>query len=129
MSEIEDLYPRLVVDGADQALAFYAKAFGGEVAERYADGDRVVHAMVTAGPAHFAVKDADEYDPAPGDGGASVIMALYVTDPDAVAQRMLDGGARVIFPMADQDYGERGGRFADPWGHQWMVARRLVDPA
>ena len=101
-AEIEDFYPRLVVEGADDALAFYAKAFGGEVTERYAHGPRVQHAMVVAGPARFAVKDAGDGDPAPS------------------------GGARVIFPVTDHDYGERAGRLADPWGHQWMVAKRLT---
>ena len=28
MSDIDEFYPRLVVEGADDALAFYAKAFG-----------------------------------------------------------------------------------------------------
>jgi PhnB protein len=126
MSEIEQFYPRLVVEGADEALAFYATAFGGEVTERYADGGRVLHAMVVAGPARFAVKDAGDGDPAPSSGGTPVIMALYVADPDAMAQRMLEGGARVIFPVTDHEYGDRGGRLADPWGHQWMVAKRLA---
>jgi len=31
MSEINDFYPRLVVEGADYAMAFYAEAFGAEV--------------------------------------------------------------------------------------------------
>ena len=124
MSDINDFYPRLVVEGADDAMAFYAKAFGAEVTERFADGGRVHHALLVAGPARFAVKDAGDGDPAPS-GGMPVIMALYVSDPDAVAARMLDGGARVIFPVTDHDYGERAGRLADPWGHQWMVAKRL----
>ena len=126
MSEINDFYPRLVVEGADDALAFYAKAFGAEVTERYADGGRVHHALLVAGPARFAVKDAGDGDPAPSsDGGLPVIMALYVDDPDAVAARMLDGGATVIFPVSDHEYGERAGRLADPWGHLWMLAKRL----
>jgi len=125
MSEIERFYPRLVVDGADAALEFYTKVFGGEVTERYDDGGRVVHAMVVAGPAAFAVKDAGGGDAAPAGGGVPVIMALYVADPDAVAQRMSDNGAAVIFPVADHDYGERAGRLRDPWGHQWMLAKPL----
>ena len=44
MSEINDFYPRLVVKGADDAMAFYAKAFGAEVTEFWASdedgGDR-----------------------------------------------------------------------------------------
>jgi PhnB protein len=115
MSQINDFYPRLVVEGADDAIAFYAKAFGAEVTERHTNGERVQHAMLAAGPARFAVKDAGDGDPAPGAaGGIPVIMALYVDDPDAVAARMLDAGARVIFPVTDHEYGERAGAWPTP---------------
>lgn len=128
MTEILELYPRLVVDGADAALDFYTAAFDGQVSERYTGPDgRVVHAMVTAGPVKFAVKDADSHDRAPAEGGVPVIIALYVADPDAVAARMERGGATVVFPVADQPYGERGGRLADPFGHLWMLAARTQD--
>ncbi|MDT7574619.1 MAG: PhnB protein [Pseudonocardiales bacterium] len=128
MSEIEEFYPRLVVDGADAALSFYTKVFDAEVTERFDDGaGRVHHAMVVAGPARFAVKDAGDGDPAPSEGGVPVILALYVADPDALAQRMIDGGARVIYPVVDHDYGDRAGRLADPWGHLWMVAKQLAE--
>lgn len=121
-----DLYPRLVVAGADKALAFYSAAFGGEVTERFTGPDgNVVHAMVVVDGVKFAVKDADEYDPAPTADAVPVIVALYVDDPDAVAERMLAHGATVVFPVADQEYGERGGRLADPFGHLWMVARPM----
>jgi PhnB protein len=125
MTEIVELYPRLVVAGADDALSFYTKALGATVTERYTDADgRVVHAMVQAGPVRFAVKDADDHDPAPGSGGLPVILALYVADADTVASDMLHGGATVVFPVADQPYGERGGRLRDPFGHLWMIAQR-----
>jgi PhnB protein len=125
MTDIIDLYPRLVVRDADAALAFYTAALGGQVTERFTDGDgHVVHAMVGLGGFRFAVKDADGHDQAPTGGGVPVIIALYVADPDAVADRMVDGGATVVFPVADQPYGERGGRLADPFGHLWMLARR-----
>ena len=126
MSDINDFYPRLVVEGADDALAFYAKAFGAEVTERYRRRRAGAARDAGGGPARFAVKDAGDGDPAPVAAAACpVIMALYVDDPDAVAARMLDGGARVIFPVTDHEYGERAGRLADPWGHQWMLAKRL----
>ena len=119
-----DLYPRLVVRGADAALAFYTAAFGGEVTERFTGPDgTVVHAMVTVDGVRFAVKDADGHDPAPTAGAVPVILALYVDDPDAVADRMVAHGATVLFPVADQPYGDRGGRLADPFGHLWMIAR------
>lgn len=124
MTEILSMYPRLVIDGADAALAFYATAFDAETLERYTDPDgRVVHAMVAAGPVRFAVKDADGYDLAPVAGGVPVIMALYVADADETARRMVAAGAKVIFEVDDQPYGERGGRLADPFGHLWMIAQ------
>jgi uncharacterized glyoxalase superfamily protein PhnB len=126
MSEITALYPRLVVEGADAALDFYARALDGTVTERYTGPDgRVVHAMVEAGPVRFAVKDADDADPAPTGDGIPVIMALDVSDADAVAERMLGAGATVIYPIADRGYGQYGGRLRDPFRHQWMIAQRI----
>ncbi|MGQ0572860.1 MAG: VOC family protein [Pseudonocardia sp.] len=125
MTTIHSLYPRLVVDGADAALAFYRDAFDADVLERYTDPDgRVVHAMVAAGAVRFAVKDADRYDVAPAAGAVPVIIALYVADADAVAARMVAGGATVVHPVDDHPYGERGGRLRDPFGHLWMIAQR-----
>ena len=125
MTEIEQLYPRLVVDGADAAIAFYSRAFGAELVERYTDPEgHVVHALLRAGAATWAVKDADGHDPAPGPGRPATILALYVTDPDATATAIVDGGGSVIFEVDDHPYGERGGRLADPFGHVWMVAAR-----
>lgn len=119
------MYARLVVEGADAALEFYTTAFGAKVSDRHtAADDRVVHAMVEVGDLRFAVKDAGDGDPAPT-GPTPVIMALEVTDADAIAERMLAAGATVIHPVADHDYGFRGGRLADPFGHQWMISQAL----
>ncbi len=34
-------------------------------------------------------------------------------------------GAEVMYPLADQFYGERGGRVKDPFGQEWMLSTRL----
>src|SRR4051812_1729674 len=126
MTEILGLHPRLVVEGADAALAFYTAAFGGEVLERYTGTDgRVVHSMVQAGPVRFAVKDAGDGDLAPSGGGGPGIMSLGGSGAHAVAERMLAAGATVIFEIADHGYGDYGGRLADPFGHQWMLSQRI----
>lgn len=126
MTQINSLYARLVVEGADAALDFYCAAFDAVVTERFDGPDgRVQHAMLQLGGFQVAVKDAGDGDPAPG-SAVPVIMALYVDDPDAVAARIVEQGAEVLFPVSDHDYGERSGRLRDPWGHQWMVARPLA---
>lgn len=124
---VQRMYPRLVVHDADAAIDFYRAAFGAELVERYTDGSgAVVHALLRAGGAEWAVKDGDDVDPAPSGPGA-VILALEVDDPDAVAAAMVEHGGRVLFPVTDHDYGQRGGRLADPSGHAWMVAAHTGD--
>ncbi|MFD8231775.1 VOC family protein [Streptomyces sp. NPDC059696] len=123
------LYARLVVSDAARAVDFYRAALGAEERERYTGPDgRIVHAMLRLGGAAIAVKDADAGDPAPTSlGGSPVIIALDVSDPDAVARAMVRGGATVVHPVADQHYGQRGGRLADPFGHLWMISRTIEE--
>jgi PhnB protein len=54
-------------------------------------------------------------------------MALYVEDVDDVASRAVAAGAKVLIPVADQFYGDRSGRLADPFGHLWIVATHIED--
>lgn len=123
------LYARLVVSDGPRAIDFYRTALGAEEIERYTGpGGKIVHALLRLGDTVVAVKDADEGDPAPPSlGGSPVIMALDVTDADAVAEAMLRGGATVVYPVADQPYGQRGGRLADPFGHLWMISQTIED--
>ena len=44
---------------------------------------------------------------------------LVVDDPDALFGRAVAAGAVVDRPMADQDYGGRGGSVRDPEGNHW----------
>ncbi len=126
---ITRLYARLVVSDGPRAIDFYRAALGAEEIERYTGPEgRIVHAMLRLGDAVIAVKDADDGDPAPTSlGGSPVIMALDVSDADAVAEAMLRGGATVVYPVADQHYGQRGGRLADPFGHLWMISQKVEE--
>jgi PhnB protein len=119
------LYPRLVVSDAARAIDFYVRALGAKETERHTEpGGRIVHAAVDINGHSVAVKDEDGADSAPTSAGTPVILAIDVDDADATAQTMLDAGATVIYPIQDWDYG-RGGRLADPFGHQWMITQPL----
>ena len=54
-------------------------------------------------------------------------MATYWEDVDAAWERAVATSAEVIYPLADQFYGERGGRLRDPFGHQWMLSQRIEE--
>jgi PhnB protein len=126
--------PRLVVRNGAAAIEFYGKAFGAEeLGERFTGpGGEVIHAEVRIGDSVVMIsEESDEDAPAKSPeslgGVVSAIMALYWEDVDAAWDRAVTAGAEIIFPLADQFYGERGGRLRDPFGQQWMMSQHIED--
>ena len=124
--------PRLVFAGdAYEAVGFYRDAFGAEVVEepfRAPDG-KVVHAEIRIGDSVVFLTDeggdGEGVAPVSIGGRATALFALNVPDVDTWWERALTAGCKVIYPLADQFYGERGGRVGDPFGNQWMLASRI----
>jgi PhnB protein len=120
----------LVVRDAPRAIAFYKKAFGATELMRHADpSGHIVHAEIRIGDTRIAMaEEAPEYNLSPQSlGGSSAIMSLYVDDVDSFANRAIKAGAKVVFPISDQFYGDRSGRLADPFGHLWIVSTHVED--
>jgi PhnB protein len=122
------LYPFLAVRDADRAIAFYAEAFGARVDERLEAPDgRIVAVLEIDGMPFGVATEAPELGtPSPETAGATTVrVSLDVDDPDAVAAQAVATGATEMFPVADQPYGMRQGRVVDPFGHHWLIGRRL----
>lgn len=114
--------PKLVVDGADRAIAFYQEVLGATLTTRFAMGESVVFAQLELpGGDVLQVKDSDDVDRSPGDDGSAVIVDVLCEDPDRIVRAAVERGATVLFPVDDQPYGSRQGRIRDPFGHQWIV--------
>jgi uncharacterized glyoxalase superfamily protein PhnB len=113
--------PRLALSDAAAGIDFYKAAFAAEeLGERYLMPDgTLVHAELLIGDSVVMVKDAQEDD-------FKALLATYWPDVDAVWERAVRAGAEVIYPLADQFYGDRGGRLADPFGNQWMLSSRIA---
>lgn len=124
--------PRLIVRDGGQAIEFYRAAFGAEeIGERFADPDgALIHAEIRIGDSVVMISE-ETGDGAPGqaplslNGAATSVMATYWDDVDTVWAQAIAAGAEVIYPLADQFYGERGGRLRDPSGQQWMLSQRI----
>jgi len=54
-------------------------------------------------------------------------LGIYVKDCDAIFQKALSAGARALIEPADQFYGDRSGRFVDPFGNEWIVTTHIKD--
>jgi PhnB protein len=124
--------PRLVVRDGSRAIDFYRSAFGAEeLGERFTGpGGELIHAELRIGDAVVMVtQEADNGAPATSPdslgGCVTAVMATYWEDVDAAWERAIAAGAEVLFPLADQFYGERSGRVRDPFGQQWMLSQRI----
>ena len=83
--------------------------------------------LIDRGADHVVATEAPELGtPSPETvGGTTVRISLHVDDPDATAARAVAAGATEMFPVADQPYGMRQGRVVDPFGHHWLIGKRL----
>jgi PhnB protein len=123
--------PALIVKNGDAAIEFYKKGFGAEERHRMKSPDgRVAHAELKLGDSVFML--SDEYPEmkchSPNSiGGSPVSMYVYVEDVDALFDKAVSAGAKVLDPVKDQFWGDRHGRLEDPFGHLWSIATHKKD--
>ncbi len=123
--------PYLTVKNAASAIEFYRRAFGATELFRIAAPDgKIGHAEIKIGEAVLML--SDEYPEmnvlSPETiGGSPVTIHIYVEDVDAMAKRAMEAGAKEVRPVADQFYGDRGGKFTDPFGHHWWLGTHIED--
>jgi PhnB protein len=123
--------PYLCVEGAGAAIEFYGRVLGTTERMRMETPEGTVsHAELQLGGSlimladefpEFGVRSPKAF------GGSPVTMSVYVEDVDAVFERALQAGAKVLRPLEDQFYGDRVGQFEDPFGHRWSVATHVED--
>lgn len=119
--------PKLVVEGADRAIEFYESVLGASLTSRYVMGGTVVFAQLDLPSGDvIQLKDPDDVDRSPADGGCGLVMDIMCADPDALVAAAVERGAAMIFDVDDQPYGARQGRFRDPFGHQWIAGTALT---
>jgi PhnB protein len=122
----------LVVRNAPAAIEFYKEAFGATELMRLDDpSGNTIHARIKIGDSPIDIAPEEgKYNRSPQSlGGSTVPIGLYVEDVDAFAERAIAAGAKVIFPIDDWFYGDRGGRLEDPFGHMWIVSTHKEDVA
>ncbi|UCG32865.1 MAG: VOC family protein [Phycisphaerales bacterium] len=125
--------PHMVVRNAEQAIAFYKKAFGAE--EVYSMpgpcGEGVMHAELQIGDSRLMMCGewpGMEHLVSPESlNGTTVCLHLYVNDVDAAYRKAVDAGATPSMPVMDTFWGDRYGKVVDPFGHEWSIATHTQD--
>ncbi len=126
---IHEVFPYLRVRNAASAIEFYKQVFGAIESYRLTEpSGRIGHAELKFGP--LTVMLSDEY-PEHGInslavwGGAGSMLHLHVADVDAMTERAVKLGAKLLMAPQDQFYGERGSKILDPYGHEWMLGQEI----
>lgn len=121
--------PQLYMDDLSSAIEFYKSAFGAIELRRLSNPDGSVHvAEMSIPPAlfrlHQEVSRVREYSPDTLEG-TTVVIGLLVDDPDRMAANAVAAGGKEISPVKDYDYGYRQGTIQDPFGHHWLLEKRI----
>ena len=122
----------LTVSPCREAIQFYKSAFGAEEAMPPMIGPdgKISHAEIRIGDT--VVMLSDEQPDAPSKsprsaGTTTAVLFLYTDDVDSVWERAIALGAREVYPLELQFYGDKGGRVEDPFGHQWGLGQHVED--
>lgn len=123
--------PTLTVRNAAQAIEFYKKALGATERGRMESPDgTIAHAEIRIGDSIIFLGDEN---PNMGNqspqslGGSTGGLFVYVEDVDSAFQRAIDAGGKVSMPVSDMFWGDRYGRFTDPFGHTWALGTHKED--
>jgi PhnB protein len=120
--------PQLTIKVVAPAVEFYKKVFDAKVLRLFQNEGRIHVAEMEIDGAMFHI-----HEEAPNNNqlspettkAASVLIGLFVDDVHTIVKRAEAEGAKIISPVTDWEYGYRQGTFLDPFGHQWMIEKKL----
>lgn len=135
MHREDQFIPHLIVSNGVAALEFYKQVLGAEEGDNMMapDGKRLLHGELVLDGHKFFV--SDEFSESEGGtckspqtlGGTDVRITLQVDDADALVNRAVAAGARVLMPVQDMFWGARYGKIVDPFGHEWGINQQLKE--
>jgi len=122
----------LTCKDAARAIDFYKSVFGAtEIMRMPGPGGIIMHAELRIGDSVIFVNDEIPGVAAAPSGSSinPVYLFLYTQDVDSVCNRAVAAGSKVTMPVANMFWGDRYGKFNDPFGHSWGVATHVEDVA
>ena len=117
------LIPSKVVRDAAKAIEFYKEVFGATEVMRmnYPDSPKIAHAEIKIRNHVLMLGDENPQmgafaPPLDGKMPSSSVM-IYVADVDAVINKAVAKGAKSMMLVMDMFWGDRYGKFLDPFNH------------
>ena len=121
--------PQLFIPHGITNIDFYMKAFCATAIFCFTNDDGSIHVAElsingTIFHLHEETQRTNSFSPE-RNGGTTVTVGLFVPDVDAVMSSAIAAGATVLSPAQDYDYGYRQGEIRDPFGHLWMIEKKI----
>jgi PhnB protein len=121
--------PHLAIKIVKPAMVFYQKAFDAKELRRFSNEDGSVHvAEMEIDGALFHIHEEvlrhNQISPETA-RVTTMLIGLFTPDPDKLYQQAVALGAGIVSPMEDFDYGYRQGVVQDPFGHQWLIQKKI----
>jgi len=123
-----EAFPILVTPDLSRALGFYRDVCGATLSYQFPPDGDPDYVGLELGSSHIGIA----LDPAVAAGGpvaarpgSAAELCVYTADCDATVERLRAAGAPVIDEPADQPWGERMARVADPDGNQLLIMMKL----
>ena len=127
------LIPCAIVRDAAKAIEFYKEVFGATEMMRmaYPNSPKIAHAEIKIRNHVLMLGDENPQmgvvAPQPSAGSPPASVMLYVDDVDGLFNKAVAKGAKSLMPPMDMFWGDRYGKFLDPFGHLWGVATHKKD--
>jgi PhnB protein len=121
--------PQLIISDGNAAIEFYKKAFGVEQINRWNNDDGTVHVDELSFQGtifHLREESAKQSNLSPlTAGGNTVIIGIFVNDVDEITDRAVAAGATLLNPAQDYEYHYRQATIKDPFGHRWLIEKKI----
>lgn len=120
--------PQLLINNGVHDISFYTRAFGATENLCLRNDDGSIHvAELSIDETIFHVHEVTKpyfFSPSKHNG-TTTIIGLFVPDVNAVMQKAIEAGAKEISPARDYEYNYRQGEIADPFGHHWLIEKKI----
>ena len=121
--------PQLYIRNGVKDISFYTKGLGAIELRMFMNDDGTIHvAELSIEGAifhlHEETQNAKSYSPETLNG-ATTMIGLFVSDVDLVMQKAIAAGAVETSPAQDYEYGYRQGEIKDPFGHYWLIEKKI----
>ena len=110
-------------------ISFYEKGFNAVELRRFNNYDGTVHVaeLWINGALFHLHEQTPRFNALSPEklNGTTVSLGLMVDDPHSVIEQAVLAGAKLTSPVQDYDYGYRQGEITDPFGHRWIIEKKI----